>query len=700
MVPPSFHFMSRLSASILALACALPQAAAASIGSGEPAVVPNPATVTRLKGELRISSRTPIVVEKGDRAARMVANNFADLVARTYGLRLAVREGPPARGAIRFQLATGGAPESYHLEVRPSGASLRASSQAGLVHAGTTLWQLMWHSRAGLQVPAVAIDDAPRFAWRGIMLDSARHYQSPQFITAFIDWMSVHKLNVLHWHLTDDQAWRIEIRKYPRLTEVGAWRVPAGAAPRADIDRATGKPRLYGGFYPQDTVRSIVAYAAERGIVIVPEIDMPGHATAAAVAYPKLAAIDDPPKEVPADWGIYPHVYSLEEDTFAFIEDVLREVMALFPGPYIHVGGDEVDKAQWRDSPRMQARLRALGIDVGQAQAYFTQRLGKFLRANGRRLVGWDEILEPGMPQEAVVMSWRGVDGALAAASKGHDTVLAAHPILYFDNRQSASPAEPPGRGRVVSLKDVYAFEPMPPAIAPEARRHVLGLQANVWTEHIRTEERVAWMTFPRAAAVAELGWSRPERREWNDFARRMDSMRVRYAKLGLNAAREPPAVQASDTMRRSQELRLCSEHIALSLEDDAPLHGPRAAFLVDVQNPCWIYPAVPLDRARTLVAAVGQVPFNFQIGEDVKKIRFPAPRSPEGELQVRLDDCEGELLTALPLAPAVGSPAVTTLPPAAIPARGGRHDLCLRFAQRTLDPMWVIDSLRLEAAP
>jgi hexosaminidase len=689
--------MRRRAISALALGLAfLPSAGAADA----PAVVPQPASIERVAGEFRITRSTPIVTARDDAAARRVAANFADLVARSTGLRLSLRDAASS-GAIQFRRVPSmpGGNEAYRLEVRPKGVVVSAAGDAGLVHGATTLWQLMAPGPKAMAVPAVNVEDAPRFAWRGIMLDSARHFQSPKFITDLIDWMALHKLNVLHWHLTDDQAWRLEIRKYPRLAQVGGWRVPAGAAAQADIDAATGKPRLYGGYYSQETVRSIVSYAADRGITIVPEIEMPGHATAAIVAYPQLAATTRPPSAVPADWGIYPNLYSLEETTFAFIEDVLTEVMALFPSTYIHVGGDEAEHAQWKESPRAKARLAELGLDENRAQPYFTQRVGRFLESKGRRLVGWDEILEPGLAPGAVVMSWRGVDGAVNAANKGHDTVIAAHPILYFDNRQGASPEEPPGRGRVVSLKDVYGFEPVPAGVAGEAARHVLGLQANVWTEHIRTEERVAWMTFPRAAAVAELGWSQPARRNWNDFRRRMASLQKRYASVGLVAARELPE-PARGLALKSQQLRLCTEDIALSLEDDAPLAGRRAVFLLDVQNPCWIYPQAPLDRARGLVAAVGQVPFNFQIGEAVKKIRFPQPSTPEGELEVRLDTCEGELLARLPLAPAAGNSAVTVLPSAAISPRSGKHDLCLRFAQPALEPMWAVDSFRIDVTP
>jgi hexosaminidase len=314
------------------------------------------------------------------------------------------------------------------------------------------------------------------------------------------------------------------------------------------------------------------------------------------------------------------------------------------------------------------------------------------------------------LPRSSVVMSWRGIDGALKAANGGYDTVLAAHPTLYFDNRQSAAADEPPGRARVVSLEDVYRFEPMPGALAARERHHVLGLQGNVWTEHIRTEERVGWMTFPRAAAIAELGWSQPERREWGDFQRRLAAMPARYDALGMAYARSAfdagaklaadGKLPASGVRLRSQELKLCSENIALSLEDDAPLQGPRAVFLVDIRNPCWIVPAVDLGRARSLTASVGQVPFNFQIGEDARKITFAAPATAEGELVVQQDSCEGRILARMPLAPAVKSNAVTTLAPARLAQAQGTHDLCLRFAQHRLDPMWVVDSIELGEAP
>jgi hexosaminidase len=587
--------------------------------------------------------------------------------------------------------------------------TLEAADVAGLRHGAVSLWQLAaagskqeTSGAAVVHLPTVRIEDAPEFRWRGLMLDSARHYQSPEFIERYLDWMAMHKLNVLHWHLTDDQAWRLEIKRYPRLTQVGAWRVPAGRAAQRDLDPATGRPRLHGGFYTQDTVRRLVRYAADRGITIVPEIEMPGHATAAVAAHPELGLGAVAPGAVPADWGIYPNLFNVEESTFAFLENVLREVMGLFPGTYMHVGGDEAVKDQWRASPRVQARMRELGLrDEAALQGWFVQRIGRFLESNGRRLVGWDEILEGGIATGATVMSWRGVDGARTAAQAGHDAVLAAWPLLYFDNRQGNAVSEPPGRGRVVTLRDVYEFDTRVSGLSDEQHRHLIGVQGNVWTEHVRTEERVAWMTWPRAAAVAELGWTAPARRDYDDFYARLAPAMRWYRVLGLRAATtglEVPPAPAPD-IRRSQELELCSDKLVLNLEDDAPVTGPRARFLVDIMNPCWTWRGVDLSRGATLIADVGQFPFNFQIGKDREAIRLRPPATPSGELEVRIDTCDGSIAASMPLAPALDRDAVTRLPPVTLPSLPGLHTLCFTFTGRDLDPMWALDRVEVRTA-
>jgi hexosaminidase len=665
-------------------------------------VIPAPAEWQARNGSFTVTPRTAISVAH-DPKVEWTARYFADLLARTRGLSLPVVTAP-APASISFALdARVPSDEGYELRVTPAGITVSARDPRGLLYGAVTLWQLLTAdaSRTGPARPAaVEIRDAPRFAWRGLMLDSARHYQSPEFIERFLDTMALHKLNTLHWHLTDDQAWRLEIKKYPRLADIGGWRVPAGAAPRADIDPRTGQPRMIGGVYTQDTVRHLVAYAAERGITIVPEIEMPGHATSAIVAYPRLASIDDPPTAVPSDWGVYPNLYNVDDATFAFLEDVLTEVMALFPSPYIHVGGDEAVKDQWKASARIQAQMRELGVkDEMQLQSWFIRRIEQFLGAHGRRLIGWDEILEGGIAPQATVMSWRGIDGAVAAARSGHDAVLSPWPTLYLDNRQSASQDFPPGRGRVVPVEEIYAFDPLPPGLTAKENTHILGVQGDIWTEHIRTEERVENMTWPRGAAVAEIGWSPREKRDWPGFRERLAAQFRRYEALGVRNSGvlfRPGPVQPG-ARRTSHQLKLCSDKLVLSLEDDGPVDNDRAVFLIDIMEPCWIDPAVDLTAGATLQAAVGQLPFNFQIGDDVKKIEMLPPATPEGELVVFAGGCNGPRIASLPLAPAAAEQGVTVLPAVELePRPGGPQDLCFRFTQRSVDPMWAVQWIEI----
>ncbi|MBS0366822.1 MAG: family 20 glycosylhydrolase [Proteobacteria bacterium] len=684
-----------------AAAVTAPGAAAAG---PQVSLIPQPREVAAVGGFFTLSAATSLVAMGGPEAQRCAAY-FATMLRRSRGLELKRQTTARgmAAGSILFDLrpGEGGAEEGYRLEVRPQGVVVRAAQPAGLFYGAVTLWQLSTLSNARpILIPALHIDDAPRFRWRGLMLDSVRHFQSPEFIMRYIDWMALHKLNMFGWHLTDDQGWRLQIPKYPRLTTIGAWRVPAGAAAQHDIDPATGRPRLYGGFYSQEDVRRIIAHAAARGVTIVPEIDIPGHATAAIVAYPSLGVQTDPPREVPSDWGVYPNLLNAEGSTFRFLEDVLDEVMALFPGEFIHLGGDEAVKDQWKASERVQVRMRELGVPDEEAlQGYFMQRLGRYLQQHGRRMIGWDEILEGGVPPGAAVMSWRGVAGALSAAVAGHDTVLSPEPTLYLDYRQGPGSREPPGRGaHPVTVEDVYRIEPLAGALAGQAPR-VLGVQANLWTEHVRLPEQAEYMSWPRAAALAEVAWSPPQLRNWDNFKARLPAQFARYRKLGLhysNTVLEPTLTPTTYQRHMSQDLLTCTAKLVLNLEDDAPLSGPRAVFLVDIENPCWRMPQVDLGRPLQLTAAVGQVPFNFQIGADRDSIHLQPPHSAAGELNVYADSCEGEPLARLPLAPATANEAVTVLPPVRLAALGGSHDLCLRFAQHGLDPLWVLDWLQL----
>ncbi|HKC15161.1 MAG TPA: family 20 glycosylhydrolase [Steroidobacteraceae bacterium] len=569
-----------------AVICTALMGAVLSNSAAAGAVIPLPAEMTPAEGAFRMAPGTALRVKAGDRDAARAAQYFAGLVSLTRGFAPGVNRSAPAAGAISFQRRAGMAPEGYELKITPRQITLSATTAAGLFYGAITLWELLPMGQGAGEVPAQLIRDAPQFSWRGLMLDSARHLQSPAYIRSMIDWMAWHKLNVLQWHLTDDQGWRVEIRRYPRLTSVGAWRNPPSLGPASSGAPGEGP---YGGYYTQREIRELVAYAASRHVTIVPEIDMPGHAQAAIAAYPVLGSMEGPAPPVSARWGIHTYLYNLEPGTFTFIENVLREVIELFPSRYIHVGGDEAVKDQWRASALVQARAQRLGITDPEAlQGYFTERIGRFLAAHGRRLVGWDEILRPGLASDAIVMSWHGTSGAHAAAIAGNDTILAPWPTLYFDNRQSTLSSEPPGRTRVLSLEDVYRFDPHDATLSEAQGRHVLGLQANIWTEHISTEARVDWMALPRAAAVAELGWSPAVRRQWPDFLQRLAAFMPRYRALGPNSADSAFAIDA--------RISASADHVAVTLANQTGFGEIR--YTLDGQDPAPDSPryAVPLE--------------------------------------------------------------------------------------------------------
>jgi hexosaminidase len=672
----------------------------AAAQADEASLVPRPASDVPASGGFTVTEATPVQTYEKDAAAAEAAQRF--LLLMQDGGPLVLKRGT-GKEAIRFitDRAVEGE-EAYRIKINSSGITVSASHPAGLFYGAVSLWQLLTAhpgEEGPVKLAARTIDDAPRFAWRGLMLDSSRHFQSVAYIKQFIDWMAELKLNVFHWHLTDDQGWRLEIKHYPKLTDIGAWSVPAGQAPAADIDYTTGKPRLSGGFYTQEQVRDIVAYAAARHITVLPEIEMPGHAAAAIAAYPELGTEPVPGGMPSHDWGVHYHLYNIDDSTFTFLETVLTEVMALFPSPYIHIGGDEAVKDEWKASPKIQARMKELGVGTeDELQAWFVRRIEAFLEQHDRRLVGWDEILQGGIAPHATVMSWRGIDGAVAAARSGHDTILSPAPTLYFDNRQGGSPNEPPGRGKIISLQDVYGFDPTPSALTAEEAKHVLGVQANLWTEQVRTEDQATRMTYPRAAALAEIAWTPHDRIDWQDFEPRLAVERARYARAGLQD--DQPAPKDYPGRTYSQELKMCpSSGHPLSLEDDAPLNGPRRVYLVDIIDPCWQLPQADLTAATTLKVTVGQIPNNFQFGGETVEYH-PAPaHTPDGELEVRADGCDGAPIAVLPLAPAVNN-VTTTLLSAPLPARAGKHDLCFRFTAKTRDPLWVIDWIALEPKP
>ena len=547
-VSPARGFALLLGAALALAGCsagtASPEPAAQAEAVAAPALIPLPASLEPREGSFRFDAGTRVSAE-GD-AARRVASHFAGLVAATHEFTPAVSDGA-AQGGIAFAIdpaVSADAPEGYVLEVAGDGVRVAASDERGLFHGATTLWQLLSSARGeAVRIPALRIEDAPRFGWRGLMLDSARHFQSVDEIKRLIDAMARHKLNVLHWHLTDDQGWRIEIPKYPKLMEVAACRIPAG---EAGTDPDTGQTRPYCGYYTQDQIRDIVAYAGERHISVVPEFDMPGHVQAVVAAYPQYGSLGDTPP-VSNEWGVHQYLFNVEEETFDFIEDVLDEIIALFPSPYIHIGGDEAVKDQWQASDKVQARMKELGIaDETALQSWFVKRIEAYLSGKGRKLLGWDEILDGGIAPNATVMSWRGTEGGIAAARAGHDVVMAPVDKLYLDYLQTMSPNEPPGRPVQVTLRDVYGFEPVPEVLEADRHHHILGVQANVWTEHMRTFDRVQHAIFPRIAALAETAWSPAGHKDYADFLTRLPVQLQRYDAFGIAAARTPFEVQAT----------------------------------------------------------------------------------------------------------------------------------------------------------
>jgi hexosaminidase len=427
--------------------------------------------------------------------------------------------------------------EGYALAVNEDGVNIAAQSGAGLFYGVASLLQLIQDDKS---IPFVDIVDYPRFPYRGLHLDVGRHMFPPSFVKKYIDLLARHKMNRFHWHLTEDQGWRIEIKKYPKLQEVGAFRKETLVG-HSSRDHSNDKydGQRYGGFYTQDEIRDIVQYATDRHVTIVPEIEMPGHAMAALASYPNLGCTGGP-YEVATRWGVFPDVYCAgKEDTFVFLQDVLDEVMALFPGEYIHIGGDECPKVRWEKCPYCQKRIKTEHLkDEHELQSYFIQRIEKYINSKGRKIIGWDEILEGGLAPNATVMSWRGEEGGIDAAKQNHDVVMTPSKWCYLDHYQDTTGTEPLAIGGYLPVSKVYSYEPVPPQLSQEEAKHILGAQGNVWTEYMATPEHVEYMVYPRASAMAEVVWSPKGSRDYDDFLRRMDhhlkyldALHVNYAK-------------------------------------------------------------------------------------------------------------------------------------------------------------------------
>ena len=494
-----------------------------------------------------------------------------EITGEALGRPLSLATGRQVRaGAVQLRLIQPLVAEkegSYTLTVAPEGIEVTSSSGAGLFYGLQTLRQLLDDATArcaggrcplpATRIPSVTIVDTPRFVWRGLHLDVVRHFQPVSFVKKYIDVMSRYKLNTFHWHLTDDQGWRIAIRQHPRLTSVGGCRKETMVA--RNFEPYVGDSTPHCGFYTQDEIRDVVRYAAERYVTVVPEIEMPGHAKAALAAYPELACTPGP-FEVRTTWGVDDDIFCPGDSTFALLEDVLTEVIELFPGRYIHVGGDEAPKTRWKASPLAQEVIRREGLkDEAELQSWFIRRIERFLNSKGRRLIGWDEILEGGLAPEATVMSWRGTSGGIAAARQGNDVIMSPNSHLYFDYYQGDARFEPLAIGGLNPLERVYAYEPVPDSLTAAEATRILGPQANLWTEYLKTPDAIEYMVWPRALALAELAWSSREARDWESFLARLPGAFRSLDRLGVQY--RVPHVEGLEgdrlTLSSSVEVRL-----------------------------------------------------------------------------------------------------------------------------------------------
>jgi len=516
--------------------------AAGAIGaerSAEISLIPWPATLEMTGGSFSVSAETQLVYS-GDARVRAVAHYFGELLQQTRGLRPAIVQGTAAdapKRSVVFTLASvAGGPEAYQLDISSKAAVVSATDARGLFNGAVTLWQLSTMNAADAQeirIPGVRIVDAPRLRWRGLLLDSSRQYQSVAFIKRYIDFMALHKLNVLHWHLTDDQAWRLQIPKYPKLT---------------------------GGLssYSAEDVREVVEHAASRNVMVVPGLEMPGHATAAVTAYPAMRAADTP--------GAASNLFNIEEETFTFLDAVFTQVAALFPSEFVHIGAGDTSKDQWKQSGSVQTRMRELGIvNEQRLQRYFFERVSQLTQKHQRRIVGWDSVFGGGVPADSVIMTARGLDGALGAVASGYEVVVSSASLLSFNRPQSAPLNEQLKTGEILSLGDVYRFDPAPAALSSQDLSRLIGVQANVWTNTDGNEENIEAMTFPRAAALAEIAWTPPAQLRWADFQPRMVAMMGRYSRVGI---RYSDAAFRAMAFKRGET----GDRIAVELAKQVPL--------------------------------------------------------------------------------------------------------------------------------
>lgn len=537
-------------------------------------IIPKPTEIKLSKGAFEFSKNTTFIV--ANESQKEISNILIDKFEMAAGWKPTISDIAPRSNYIQFNVDDIFDKEAYVIEVNNNTINITAKGAAGFLYAVETIRQLLPEeiesktpvSEVKWIIPNVSIKDKPRFQYRGLMLDLSRHFFDKNYIEKTIDRLAMHKMNVLHLHLVDDQGWRIEIKKYPNLTEVGAWRVDQEDKHWNARDVVAPNVKgTYGGFLTQEELKELVDYAQLKNVEIIPEIEMPAHVSSAIASYPELSCFETP-ISVPSG-GVWPitDIYCAgKESTFEFLENVLDEVIDIFPSKYIHIGGDEATKTNWEKCPYCQKRIKDEGIkDVNELQSYFVKRIEKYINSKGKKLIGWDEILEGGLAPDATVMSWRGVQGGIEAAKQGHDVIMTPGTHCYFDHYQGPQNEEPLAIGGFTPISKVYQFDPIVDTMTEKEASHVLGGQANLWAEYLPNEKQSEYMIFPRLAAMSEVLWSPKEFRDWNNFSNRITSLFNRYDYLGINYAKSAYLVTSSAMAN------LESKTVNLTLQNEFP---------------------------------------------------------------------------------------------------------------------------------
>ncbi|GLR18006.1 beta-N-acetylhexosaminidase [Portibacter lacus] len=576
-------------------------------------VIPEPAEMTIRNGSFQLVSNTKIITsdEIEKQAALLLLSSFNGLSDDQ------VTNDTTKHNFVRFEIEKDIADEGYELEITPEMMSIKASKPSGFIYAIQTIRQLLPIESKELILPTLTIKDEPQYPWRGFMLDVSRHFFEKEYVLKTIDRMTYFKLNTLHLHLIDDQGWRIEIKKYPKLTEIGAFRVDQEDKPwDARLVNEPSEKGTYGGFYTQEDIKEIVQYASERGITVMPEIEMPAHVTSAIAAYPEFSC-QEIPVGVPSGglWPITDIYCPGKESTFQFLEDVLNEVMELFPSKYIHVGGDEATKTNWEKCKDCQKRMAIEGLDdTAELQSYFIKRMERFLSSKGRILIGWDEILEGGLAPGATVMSWRGTKGGWEASEQGHDVVMTPGDYLYFNQYQGEPDYEPLAFGGYVPLSRVYSFEPMVDSMSAEQKKHVLGAQANLWSEFIVDEQISEYMIFPRIAALSEMVWTPKDKKSWDNFSKKIDPLFERLDHMGINYSKSVFAVTASSKYDTT------SKELLVTLKNEIPSSEIRYSFNDEPLNASSLKYTSPISLKETTLIKTAVFKDNVALGDTLYK--------------------------------------------------------------------------------